>query len=68
MNGTNLSIYETLCAIGGIDIVASGGISSEEEITVLRAIGCSGAIIGKALYEKKLSLKRLLLLAEGEQA
>lgn len=68
MKGTNLSIYETLCAIGGIDIVASGGISSEEEITALRTIGCSGAIIGKALYEKRLSLKRLLLLAEGEQA
>ena len=68
MRGTNLDIYRTLCAIGGIRIVASGGISSEEEISALRAIGCDGAIIGKALYEKKLDLKRLLRLAKGEQA
>jgi len=39
--------------------VASGGISTMDDLHVLRSIGCSGAIIGKALYEGKISMKDL---------
>lgn len=63
MQGTNLEIYEVLKDIG-VDIVASGGISFEYEIERLRDMGIYGAILGKALYENKLSLKKSIEIAK----
>ena len=42
-----------------IDLIASGGISKIDDINQLSEIGCEGAIIGKAIYEKSISLKEL---------
>ena len=42
-----------------IDLIASGGIAALKEIEELREAGCSGAIIGKAIYENKVSLNDL---------
>jgi phosphoribosylformimino-5-aminoimidazole carboxamide ribotide isomerase len=42
-----------------IDLVASGGISSLQELEELREAGCHGAIIGKAIYENRISLAQL---------
>jgi phosphoribosylformimino-5-aminoimidazole carboxamide ribotide isomerase len=42
-----------------IDLIASGGISTTKEIEELREAGCSGAIIGKAIYENRISLADL---------
>jgi phosphoribosylformimino-5-aminoimidazole carboxamide ribotide isomerase len=42
-----------------IKLIASGGISSIEEIPILKEIGCEGVIIGKAIYENYISLKEL---------
>ena len=42
-----------------IKLIASGGISCIDEIPVLKEIGCEGVIIGKALYEDRISLKEL---------
>lgn len=67
LTGTNLPAYRRLGAIAGLRIVASGGVSFEEEITALREMGMYAAILGKALYEGKLSLPRAIALA-GEQA
>ena len=64
MQGTNLQAYEKLSEIEGLDIVASGGISFEEEITALKNIGTHGAILGKALYTGTLDLKKALQLAQ----
>ncbi|WP_445385066.1 1-(5-phosphoribosyl)-5-[(5-phosphoribosylamino)methylideneamino]imidazole-4-carboxamide isomerase [Robiginitalea sp. IMCC44478] len=43
----------------GIKLIASGGVSTIEDLTALKETGCEGAIIGKALYEGKISLKQL---------
>ena len=43
----------------GIKLIASGGISSFEELPKLKKMGCEGAIIGKAIYENKISLQQL---------
>ncbi len=43
----------------GIRLIASGGISTYEELPKLQQIGCEGAIIGKAIYENRISLKQL---------
>ncbi len=42
-----------------IDLIASGGVSSIKDLEELREAGCSGAIIGKAIYENKISLSDL---------
>ncbi len=43
----------------GINLIASGGISSFEELPKLKEIGCEATIIGKAIYENRISLKQL---------
>ncbi len=42
-----------------LKLIASGGISSFDELPVLKEIGCEGVIIGKAIYENKISLSQL---------
>ena len=63
LKGTNLEAYKKLAEIEGLDIVASGGISFEEEITALKET-TYGAILGKALYDGLLDLEKALELAE----
>ncbi|MFN3137315.1 MAG: 1-(5-phosphoribosyl)-5-[(5-phosphoribosylamino)methylideneamino]imidazole-4-carboxamide isomerase [Allomuricauda sp.] len=43
----------------GLNLIASGGISTFDELPKLADIGCEGTIIGKAIYEGKISLKQL---------
>lgn len=64
LSGTNLEVYKTLSEIKDLDIIASGGISFESEITELKSMGVSGAIVGKAIYENKLDLKKVIELAK----
>ncbi|MBQ4605034.1 MAG: 1-(5-phosphoribosyl)-5-[Clostridia bacterium] len=67
LSGTNLEIYKELSEIKGLDIVASGGITFTNEIETLRAMNIYGAIVGKAVYEGKLSLKAALAAAGGQK-
>lgn len=64
LSGTNLEVYGELSEIKGLDIVASGGITFINEIEKLRDMNIYGAIVGKAVYEGKLSLKDALMAAE----
>ena len=66
LSGTNLEIYKELSEIKGLDIVASGGITFAHEIETLRDMNIYGAIVGKAVYEGRLSLKDALKAAEVE--
>lgn len=63
LEGTNMEAYKKLCEIEGLDVIASGGISFEEELTALKDI-VSGAILGKAIYSGKLDLKRAVEAAK----
>lgn len=63
LGGTNMEVYEKLREIEGLDIVASGGISFEEEITNLKT-KVSAAILGKAIYSGVLDLEKAVKLAE----
>lgn len=63
LQGTNIEAYKKLQQIEGLEITASGGISFEEEITVLKEIADS-AILGKAIYSGMLDLQRAVKLAE----
>ena len=56
MRGTNQEMYRQLSATLDIDIVASGGVSTLEDVEQLAALGIHGAIIGKAYYTGAIDL------------
>ena len=58
--GTNLDLYRELSEIEGLEITASGGVSSIEELKELQRIGTKAAILGKALYTGRLDLKTVI--------
>ena len=58
--GTNLDLYRELAEIEGLEITASGGIRSIEELRELQTIGTKAAILGKALYTGRLDLKAVI--------
>ncbi len=57
MRGANLPLYRRLQKEIGLDVVASGGVSSLEQIKALSDMGLYGAIIGRAWYEGAIDLK-----------
>ncbi|HEX6847296.1 MAG TPA: 1-(5-phosphoribosyl)-5-[(5-phosphoribosylamino)methylideneamino]imidazole-4-carboxamide isomerase [Chitinophagaceae bacterium] len=60
LQGTGLDLYKKILNTHpSIDLIASGGVSSIDDLLQLREAGCSGAIVGKAIYEKKILLKDL---------
>lgn len=59
LQGPSLVLYREILRSVKIKLIASGGISSLKDIEDLREAGCEGAIIGKAVYEKKITLKEL---------
>jgi phosphoribosylformimino-5-aminoimidazole carboxamide ribotide isomerase len=60
LQGTGIELYKKILnQHPSIDLIASGGVSSLDDLLLLREAGCSGAIVGKALYEKKILLKDL---------
>jgi phosphoribosylformimino-5-aminoimidazole carboxamide ribotide isomerase len=59
LKGPNLNIYKNLLANKNINLIASGGIGSLEDINSLRSILCNECVVGKAIYENKISLQDL---------
>ena len=56
MIGTNRELYKHLSSAYNMDIIASGGVSSMDDISALNEIGIFGAIIGKAYYTGAIDL------------
>jgi phosphoribosylformimino-5-aminoimidazole carboxamide ribotide isomerase len=56
---SNLSLRAESRSKNKINLIASGGISTFDELPKLAALGCEGVIIGKAIYEGRISLKEL---------
>lgn len=65
MEGTNRSLYKELSEKYSVNIVASGGVSSMEEVKALTGMGVYGAIIGKALYTGDIDLASAIREGEG---
>ena len=63
MQGTNREMYRQLAATLTLQITASGGVSSMEDIRNLRETGLYGAIIGKAYYTGDIDLKKAIMEA-----
>lgn len=66
LQGTAMDLYEEIReAFPDLRLIASGGVTTMQELEKLREAGCFGAIIGKAIYEGKISLKTLEAFNQG---
>ena len=63
MQGTNRALYRSLSQTYSMDIIASGGVSSLDDIEALRSMDLYGAIIGKAYYTGAIDLCRAIEVA-----
>ena len=64
MKGTNRELYKALSEKFSIDLIASGGVSSLDDIAALKEMGLHGAIIGKAYYTGAIDLREALEAAK----
>ncbi len=61
LQGTSVQLYEKLMqAFPDMNIIASGGVSSNKDIEQLQAIGSPAVVVGKAIYENRINLKYFL--------
>lgn len=60
LQGPDLELLRLAIGIADAGVIASGGIASVEDLRAVRALGCSGAIVGRALYDGTLSLAAAL--------
>ena len=65
LTGPNVEATRALTEETGMDIIASGGMSSMDDLKRLHDAGVKGAIIGKALYENRINLKEAVRAFEG---
>lgn len=60
LQGPSIELYKQIIdSIPELSLIASGGVSSMDDIIALQAIGCSGVIVGKAIYENRISLQQI---------
>jgi phosphoribosylformimino-5-aminoimidazole carboxamide ribotide isomerase len=60
LEGPSIDLYKNVISkFPELFFIASGGVSSVKDLAELKAIGCQGVIVGKAIYEKKISLSEL---------
>jgi len=64
MQGTNHGLYQELSSRFQMDIIASGGVSSMEDVERLTALNIHGAIVGKAYYTGAIDLKKAIEVAK----
>ena len=60
MKGPSVELYKRIIAEHPeINLIASGGVTSMEDLHQLKTIGCNAAIVGKAIYEGQITLQQL---------
>jgi len=59
LEGTSNELYQQIMSKTKVQLIASGGVSSFEDLICLKEMGCEAVIIGKAIYEERISLAQL---------
>ena len=59
LQGPSTELYKEVIAETKVNLIASGGIASLQDLIDLKEMGCEGAILGKAIYEGRITLKEL---------
>lgn len=66
LRGPDIDTLNKVCANPRVNIIAAGGISSLNDLIVLKQIGVKGVVVGKALYEGVFTLKEAIKTVKGE--
>lgn len=64
LEGTSNDLYKEILQKTSVKLIASGGVSSINDLYRLKEMGCEGAIVGKAIYEKKITINDLRILID----
>jgi phosphoribosylformimino-5-aminoimidazole carboxamide ribotide isomerase len=67
MEGPNFAATKELVDLGGIDVIASGGIASLSDLRELKTIDVHGAIVGRALYEGTINLREAIDICKHDR-
>jgi phosphoribosylformimino-5-aminoimidazole carboxamide ribotide isomerase len=67
MRGPNVAAMAEMQAAVNVPVIASGGVTTVEDVANLAAAGLAGCIIGRALYEGTLSLREALRVAQSAE-
>jgi len=60
LEGPSFELYEKIISENpSVKLIASGGITSTKDLVQIKSMGCEGAIIGKALYENRITINDL---------
>ncbi|MCD8407673.1 1-(5-phosphoribosyl)-5-[(5-phosphoribosylamino)methylideneamino]imidazole-4-carboxamide isomerase [Tenacibaculum dicentrarchi] len=59
LQGASVDLYKEILSKSDVNLIASGGVASIDDLLELKEIGCEGTILGKAIYEGYISLKEL---------
>ena len=59
LQGTSNALYTEIISKSNVKLIASGGVSSMQDLELVNTIGCEGVILGKAIYEGNITLKEL---------
>jgi phosphoribosylformimino-5-aminoimidazole carboxamide ribotide isomerase len=62
LQGTSNDLYKEILKNTNIKLIASGGVSSIDDLIKVKELGCEGAILGKAIYEGRIELKEVVKL------
>jgi len=63
LEGPSIKLYKNIISkFPKLQFIASGGVAAVIDLEELQEIGCSGAIVGKAIYENRISIKELQTL------
>jgi phosphoribosylformimino-5-aminoimidazole carboxamide ribotide isomerase len=63
LNGPDINLIRRMVELGRGHVIASAGVSSLADIAAVRAIGCAGAVVGRALYEGRIALAEAIRFA-----
>ena len=66
MRGTNLDLYRELGERYSVNVIASGGVSSIDDVSALAKMNLYGAIIGKAYYTGAIDLGLAIRIAKND--
>jgi phosphoribosylformimino-5-aminoimidazole carboxamide ribotide isomerase len=66
LSGPDFDTLSEACQYPNVDIIAAGGIGSLNDLIALKRVGVEAAVVGKALYEDKFTLKEALKMVEGD--
>jgi phosphoribosylformimino-5-aminoimidazole carboxamide ribotide isomerase len=68
LQGPAVDLYKKIILkFPSLNLIASGGVSSIDDLHQLQEAGCHGAIIGKAIYEGRVTLKELYMLRQKQE-